>query len=128
VSAPQLYHFTCRHGMRRIGTFNALLIPQGGRHPVAGWPPLLWFTSLAEPDREATGLTSRILSCDRMEHRYTVAPGSGCVPWPGSVWRAETPEQWIRMLEQSGDPGHWWVSDKPVPARWDRAWAGQARR
>ena len=121
--APQLYHFTCKDGHRRIGRFNALLIPQGGTHPYAGWPPLLWFTVLAEPDRETTGLAAVNTTCDRMAHRYVIGPGSGCVSWLGSRWRAETPEKWLALIEEYGDPEHWWVSGQPVKATWDRAYA-----
>lgn len=121
--APALWHFTCRHGAKRIGRGNALLVPQGGIHPVAGWPPLLWFTVLAEPDREATGLTSETISCDRMEHRYAVGPGSVCVPWLASPWRASTASGLLADLEDYGDPEHWWVADRAVKARWDRDYA-----
>lgn len=106
-----------------IGRFNALLIPQGERHPYTGWPPLLWFTVLAEPDREATGLGAVMTTCDRMEHRYVIAPGSGAVAWQVSRWRLETPPDWLNLIEEHGDPDHWWVSDRPVKATWDRAWA-----
>ena len=57
VTKPeQLYHFTCDHGKRAIGTGpNALLLPH--LHP---WlhKKLLWLTTEAVPDRVETGLTS----------------------------------------------------------------------
>ncbi len=119
----RLYHFTCDHGYRKIGRYNALLIPQGGLHPVAGWPPLLWFTTLSRPDRESTGLGNVLTTCNRMAHRYEITDLTHCQPWLGCFWRQKTPPVFLETLESYGDPEHWWVSDAVVPARWDQIWA-----
>lgn len=117
---PQLYHFTCDKGARLIGRYNCLIIPQGA-HPVCGWS-LAWFTTETAPDREATGLTSALVTCDRMAFRYTITDPSPCVPWTGSRWQEETPAAFRRVMEKHGDAEHWWVSDRPVRAALDRAY------
>ena len=120
MSVPQLYHFTCGHGHRQIGRYNCLIIPQVS-HPVCGWS-ISWFTTEPVPDREATGLTAVETTCDRMAYRYVIAAGSPCRRWLGSQWRRETPGDFLRDLEDHGDPEHWWVTDVAVRASWDRAW------
>jgi len=124
VSGPQLFHFTCDHGHRRIGRCNCLIIPQVP-HPVCGWK-ICWFTTEPVPDKEATGLGAVHTTCDRMAHRYVIGPGSPAVPWLASAWRREAPALFLRDLEEYGDPEHWWVADVPVRARWDRSWEAAA--
>lgn len=121
MSTPQLFHFTCDHGHRRIGRYNALIIPQV-EHPICGWK-ICWFTTEAVPDREATGLAAVETTCDRMAHRYLIEAGSLCVPWLGSPWRSQAPKSFLADLEEYGDPEHWYVADVPVKARWDWYWS-----
>ena len=79
---------------------------------------VVWLTDLAEPDRDALGLTSTMLSCDRTEYRVTVAPEAvgAAVWWP--VWSRRV-EREIREAYEDAAPGlrpvHWWVSEVPVP-------------
>lgn len=124
----ELYHFTCAHAFRRIGTTNCLLIPQVA-HPLLGCK-VTWLTTEAEPDRTATGLTSTTLSCDRMQHRYLVSgPAlSACRAWLGSWERQRAPKASLKTLESYGDPEHWWITDRAVSARWDRQYAQAASR
>jgi hypothetical protein len=126
ADAPQLYHFTCEHAFRRIGRQNCLLIPQV-KHPLLGCK-VTWLTTEAEPDRMATGLTGTMLACDRMQHRYLVTGTalSACREWLGSPERRNAPQENVRTLESCGDPEHWWITDRAVSARWDRAYAGAA--
>jgi hypothetical protein len=122
VTPDRLYHFTCDDGHARIGRYNCLIMPQGHRHPVAGWPPLSWFTTETEPDREATGLAAVNTTCDRMAHRYVITDLSRCTPWLTCPWRPETPQPFLKVMEEFGDVEHWWVSDTIVAAEWDRGW------
>ena len=122
MSADRLYHFTCADGHRKIGRYNCLIIPQGPRHPVAGWPPLSWFTTEAQPDRESTGLAAVTTTCDRMAHRYVITDLSHCTPWLACIWRLETPQSFLKTIEDYGDVEHWWVSAAVVPAAWDHSW------
>jgi len=120
-SKPEcLYHFTCKHSKRDIGTSNCLLIPMI-RHPFLGCK-VLWLTSEAQADREATGLRMHHQRCDRMEFRYVVTDIDGCQPWLTSVERAAAPPSAVEDLESYGDAEHWWISDKPIRARFDRSW------
>lgn len=105
-----LYHFTCDHGRRAIG--KAGLIRPNRRAMV----PVAWFTDLPDPDALALGLTSIILSCDRLAHRYRVTDARDVVPWSefGNVHPG------IRAALESSpgaQPDHWFVASKPVPAR-----------
>jgi len=114
------FHFTCDHGHDGIGGTGTLLpghfltkreVPWTGR--------LVWLTDLAAPDRDALGLTSRILSCDRTRHRYRVTDETEVLPW---VQVARTVPHDIRE-QIEGEPGsrpmHWYVSPVGVPAVYD---------
>lgn len=118
----QLYHFCCAHSKQKIGTSNCLLIPQL-KHPLLGCK-VTWLTSEAVPDRQATGLgnNSGLLTCDRMEFRYVVTDLTHCHRWLGSSERAAAPAVMVLAAECYGDPEHWWISDQPVRARFDRTW------
>jgi hypothetical protein len=121
----QLYHFTCAHGRRAIGTGpNALLVPH--LHPMLG-KKVLWLTVEAAPDRSETGLTATFISCDRMQHRYVVTKLENCRPWIGSPERDGLPPDVLHAFEirddgQHARPDQWWISDVPVSARYDRSW------
>lgn len=125
---PVLYHFTCAHAFRRIGRQNCLLVPQV-KHPLLGCK-VTWLTTEAEPDRMATGLTSSILDCDRMQYRYLVTgiDLSACREWLGSWERRNAPQRNVRTLESYGDPEHWWIADRAVRARWDNCYAQAGAR
>lgn len=111
-----LYHFTCDHGYQHI---HAQVIPAAWQTPRAAGGPgdYAWFTDLSVPQRDALGLTSHILSCDRTAHRYRATDTSGLVPWV-SV-RREHP--WAEELESApgARPRHWFVSAKSVPVVYD---------
>ena len=79
-----LWHFTCDHGRQGIGRAG-LVKPNR-----AAVPPLAWFTDLPNPQREHLGLTSLILSCDRMAHRYRVLGSGDVIPWADADVPAET--------------------------------------
>ena len=119
-----LYHFCCSHSKRQIGTSNCLLIPQGV-HPLLGCK-VLWLTTEAEPDRQATGLGNNtgLAGCDRMQFRYVVTDVSQCRPWLDSPERAYARPKVIEDLESYGDPEHWWIAGRPVRATFDRTWTG----
>jgi hypothetical protein len=110
-----LYHFTCRDGHRMIGRYNCVLLPQ------SLWR-VVWLTTEALPDFEATGLGSVTLKCDRTEYRYVVTGLEHCRPWLGSAERKALAPDHLRVLEQFGDPEHWRISAKPVRAIWDRSY------
>ena len=105
-----LYHFTCSHGRALIGS-PGVLEPHWG---------FVWLTDLARPPREAVGLTSQILDCDRMEFRYRATANGTVVPW--TTVRRRYPREWVEGLESA--PGallrHWYVSPVPVPAVLDQ--------
>ena len=109
----RLFHFTCDHGRAAIGA-RGVLRPY--RHAQLG-VDLLWLTSTSWPDRQATGLTSRYTSCDRMAHRYLVARQAPCEPWLGSDVRAAADPALVAALEGLGAPEQWWISAAPVPGR-----------
>ena len=105
-----LFHYTCDHGAEGIRR-SGVLRP----NPQALLPrPLVWLTDLAEPHRDALGLTSLILSCDRTAHRFRVDT-TAAMWWPHY---ARTVPPWAREAldgEPGAMPAHWWVVDVPVP-------------
>lgn len=124
VTKPKvLYHFTCSHSKKLIGTSNCLLIPQI-HHPLLGCK-VTWLTTEPEPDRFSTGLGNEtgLVPCDRMEHRYVVNDLAGCRAWLTSPERGAAPKSAVQHLESHGDVEHWWISDKPIRARFDRSWS-----
>lgn len=108
----KLYHFTCGHGAAGIMRDRWL---RGNPHPYlpdAG--PLIHLTDLDTPAREACGLTSTMLACDRMEYRVTVVT-SDAVHWPR--FARGIPREVREQFE--GVPGampmHWYVAQVPIP-------------
>lgn len=85
---------------------RAGLVPSGGT--------FAWFTDLDVPIRDALGLTSTILACDRTRCRFRVTDASTVTPWVQAAAR-RTP--WGQYLEQTDGarPMHWYVSTEPVP-------------
>ena len=114
IVPSSLFHFTCAdHGYKALGK-GGMLVPHW--HPLLR-ADLLWLTTEAHPDREASGLGMTLTSCDRMAYRYVVTYLDGCVPWLWSEQRRNAPQQVVADLESFGDPEHWWVSDRPVEGR-----------
>lgn len=108
----RLWHFTCSHSAAGI-TRERVLRPH--RHPYLR-EPLLWLTDLDSPAfRDALGLTSYILKCDRTEHRFSVLTDAA-VWWP-TYARSRINPQCRRALENAPGvmPAHWWVSTEPIP-------------
>lgn len=116
---PRLWHFTCDHGHRGIGTRGMLkphlhtLMPQLG--------PVVWLIADGAPDRDDVGLTSVRLSCDRMVFRYRVVgiPRIGhdvgaVVPWAAVRDRIDLVT--LADLERYAEPSTWWLATVPVEA------------
>lgn len=107
---PKLFHFTCRHSASAIRQCGEL---RPHKHP---WlpEPLVWLTDLTEAWREALGLTSHTLACDRTEHRFEVRDTSLAVPW--TTYRRSVILNALALEAVTGVmPAHWWVSTVPVP-------------
>jgi hypothetical protein len=107
-----LYHYTCIHGFRAIvrsadENGYVWLEPQGGR--------FLWLTDLEYPFRDALGLTSHLLTCDRTEFRFQVLQPEGVERWV----RVRRHYPTMQHLERSpgAAPMHWWISDHPQLAK-----------
>lgn len=122
-----LWHWTCEHSRDRIGDTGTLL-PAATLAPerfrvLEGLPwvwqaRFVWLTDLPYPDRLALGLTSHMLTCDRMAHRYRVTDPSQCHRW--TKVRRPFAADASRNLEVPGTlPRHWWVSTEPVPVEYD---------
>lgn len=82
---------------------------------------LVWLTDLDQPDRQALGLTSFILDCDRTEHRF-VLPGDSGERWVDWCRRVRLPRARRDLLEMAdgAQPLRWWVSERPIPLAGDR--------
>ena len=115
-----LYHFTCDHGYADIirdGHVKPLFDILGGMEgdgPAA--PPsgsFAWFTDLDTPNRDALGLTSRILSCDRTAYRFEVTDETQVARWLDM--RRLLPALWPLELAPGAMPAHWWIASEPVP-------------
>lgn len=107
----RLYHYTCSHGRDAIGEMG-VLIPN--RHPFLK-RSFVWLTDMEVPDRDALGLTSTILSCDRLEYSYEVIEESikQCMPFSRFKKLSNTV---VEDLARYAQPSHWWVSTRPITA------------
>jgi hypothetical protein len=113
LSAPKsLYHWTCAHGARGIRA-TGLIKP-------ADWPlRLIWLTTERRPRaglKQALGLTSNLLSCDRMTALFRVDDTEKCLRWLDTA-HADT--KYGQMLAEApgADPSLWWVCSAPLPSR-----------
>lgn len=123
-----LWHFTCDHVALVIGDRGQLRPAKDLAEPdsfwaLAAWPSsFVWATDLPKPNRDALGLTSNMLACDRTAHRYRVL-AEDFTPW--HVIRRLIVDRHgrlgVELLE--GAPGarpmHWFVSTEPVEAVYD---------
>lgn len=102
----KLYHYTCSHAAPRIKA-TGLLLPNSHPHNPE---PLVWLTDLDVPWREALGLTSTILDCDRTEWRFTLTEPVAVHPWVAVRRRFD--REYVRELERAHGvmPMHWFVS------------------
>jgi hypothetical protein len=104
-----LFHYTCAHGRQRIGRRGYLL---------PGLDGFLWMTDLDVPVREALGLTSKLLDCDRTQFRYaaSVDEGGGVIPYLDYRHLLDP----VRREGIEAAPGvlirHWFVAARPVYA------------
>jgi hypothetical protein len=118
VTIPaELYHYTCDHAAARIG---GLLIPAVEQvtfaHPyLTPLSEFVWLTDLGAPDRDALGLTSNYLLCDRTRHRYRVTEGGHAIWWMDL--RRVLAWEWVEAVESApgARPVHWWAAHDPVP-------------
>ena len=113
----QLWHYTCDHAQLKIGAVGQLIpaSSQMNLHELLPLSDFVWLTDLGAPNREALGLTSRILLCDRTQHRYRVTEGGHAIWWMDL--RRVLPWQWVDAVESTpgARPVHWWAAQDPVP-------------
>lgn len=109
----RLYHYTCDHGHDGI-THDGFVKPH--MQVVLGGLELTWFTDLDVPDRNALGLTSTILTCDRIKYRFEADVAAGLRWWPQAVRDLDL-HRYRRSLELApgAAPMHWYVSLGTVP-------------
>lgn len=109
-----LYHYTCDHGWSGIRDAGVV---RPNAHPLLAHP-LSWWTDLDAPLREALGLTSHILSCDRARYRVKVVlPEAPTIVWWPRWARGHVPPRIREYLESApgAAPAHWYVANQPVP-------------
>jgi hypothetical protein len=106
-----LWHYTCGHSLARM-TFDAYGVTILEPNAAHG---LLWVTDLETPYREALGLTSHMLQCDRTRYRLQLIEPSGVRAW--TEVRRDYRHLW--ELEQAPGvmPRHWYVSTSPERAK-----------
>lgn len=112
---PELFHFTCDHSRAGIN-LSGRLVPM--RSPLTGGLGLVWLTDLPTPNRDALGLSSVLLTCDRTQFRYVVVDAIDVVPW--MEYRRQAPHGLVSVLESVPGvrPRHWFVSEVDVPVRY----------
>jgi len=120
TAPPPLWHYTCDHGHEAIGEFGVLVpgrVLAPDRMPPDYWPAdFVWLTDLARPNRDALGLTSWIIECDRTAHRYRAAWEVTIKPWVEVRRSVNSPES--LEAAEGARPRHWYVSRDPVAVRW----------
>ncbi len=128
------WHYTCTHAHAKIGVTGTLtpLRDLVSDEAFAGWPAwrkrtldIVWLTNLDQPWREALGLTSKTLGCDRTAHRYRVI---GYSPMRYTAVRRDLPKLLRDGLENAPGamPVHWWLAYTPVPVVYDPVLVGAA--
>lgn len=107
-----LWHYTCAHAIGAI-LADGMVIPRP--QPVLGGRSVSWWTDIDWPTSpESLGLTSHILSCNRMECRVQAGDITGIVPW--TRWVRQAAGVHRRLLEVPGTlPAHWFVTGDAVP-------------
>ncbi len=107
-----LYHYTCDHGFAGIRDSGWVLRPWG----VPGLPQLVWSTDLDVPVREGLGLRSKMLDCDRTQHRLTIAPDAEHLAEHWATARRRFLPTYVEALESNHGamPQHWWVARVPL--------------
>jgi hypothetical protein len=121
---PTLYHYTCGHGRDAIGD-TGLVVPiristphaaatmDAGDH--AWMADVAWFTDLPVVDRDALGLTSATIDCDRGEYRFRVLDASLCTKYT-EAWRSIPRRDHLALSRAIGArPAHWFIARQPVP-------------
>lgn len=74
----RLYHFTCSHRAEEIDRNGGIIVPH--YHPYLGFA-VVWMTFDPNASRDALGLSSTMLDCDRMNVRYTIENPATAVAW-----------------------------------------------
>lgn len=123
-----LFHYCCEHVAPKIARDGFLKPGMAWRHydfkmlshgePMSGlWraPAVVWLTDLARPDRQALGLTSFTLPCDRTEVRFTVSDATGVVPWRDFAETHGAASDWLSVMEAGRSPEHWFVATNCLP-------------
>jgi hypothetical protein len=122
------YHYTCSHGHAGITKTGRVLstvdlVAQAGTvatmsAEVRRTAELIWLTDLAEPIRDALGLTSEAIACDRTRYRWRVVDYK---PVRYVAMRRDLPRALRDSLESAHGalPMHWWVAYTPVPVVYD---------
>lgn len=121
MDRPALWHYTCRHGADGISESGGVLLPMP--QPFLGGRPLVWVTSHPEASRDALGLTSRFIVCDRMETLWRVDDPHDCWPWITWVAARGADPRTVAALEVGRRPSYWWVSEVPLRAHRVPTWA-----
>lgn len=108
-----LYHYTCEHGAAGIEASGLIEVR---RQPPEGQVTLTWLTDLEAPNRNALGLTSHIVQCDRLTYRFEVVEHVAVERYV-DVRREFFPAYWWKELERAEGamPMHWFVSLAPQP-------------
>jgi hypothetical protein len=104
------YHYTCSHSLAKMtpdvyGVRTLEPMSPGG---------LLWVTDLEVPIREALGLTSQIINCDRTEYRLELLDPSTVRRWVDV--RRSFRELWDLEMAPGAMPMHWFISTSPERA------------
>lgn len=107
----RLHHYTCDHGADGIRSTGEI---RPHPHPLIDSMPLIWLTSMEQPDRIGLGLTSEILSCDRTRWRVTVRT-DGAEPWHVFARRYRVCREVRDELEAGRWPMSWFVALDPIP-------------
>ena len=109
-----LWHYTCGHVAYEIKRSAGVLKPMP-QPALAGAPSLVWLTDLDHADAETLALTGHLLHCDRTETRWEVRHPNRVVHW--AEYRMLLPVEEVEVLEEVGEPEHWFVSHYRQRAR-----------
>jgi hypothetical protein len=105
-----LYHWSCSHSAFLIRNTHRV-IPNLGRS---------WWTDIdgrGKHNRDALGLTSKFIACDRMAYKCKVHPDDMylLIPWAKHVEDLDLSPAFVATLTgPKTRPERWWVATQPV--------------
>ena len=109
-----LYHYTARWHLQSIMRSKFLKLTESNlRADITMYKPVVWLTTLKDPDEQALGLNGSTV--DKTELRITVRKQPHYMWWNKFSKRHKIDKEWQKLLEENRKPKTWFVSERIIP-------------